>query len=568
MRERAAALSSGVSRIEATRSAEAFVRYVMQDETGHSVELDTFTRFYIRAFEVCRQLNWHVTFITPPGLGKSSLARVLLTRHIGMKPSLRTVITSADVGVATNSVTLCREIVMSQPFIDVFPNVKPDYERSKDARGWRMSQWFLRTSGQRNDPTMQAVAAVPKGEAIRVDMLLADDMITEATCEGEVHNRIANSFFKTWVEGRLSNGGWCVYQQNVRRKGDLAHRLIVHPKFTSIWIGLNESCDALFVHVYNPPPGWDSFLRTQDLIEFEPSPVDAIQSENAPERAYSMPLPVRKGWTPERLRMIDTASRLQLYHLNASDPTGLMLPHFLNRRSESTTVRELMELEGQEIGGLPSMTERDRLRYVTVMGIDLGPENREGSMALSVGAKDINGIRYPVEIDSGKWTLTALAERIDQTWRRGIRPSLILVENNSLQEVIIQALRDMEHGGRRFEWRHLVVSFTTGRNKWNPQHGLTSLDVLFEQGVYRWPNGESSRQDFAHADKWMKLETRMSQITKQAARASTPDDIMSFWFMDTAIRRFSPNTTTTGTSPLTGSSMAGYQSADSILDRY
>jgi hypothetical protein len=564
-----AALSSGVGINEARRNPEAFVRYVMQDETGKSVGLDTFTRFYVRTFELLRAQGRHASIITPPGLGKSSLARVLFTRAIGQQPSLRTVVTAADVGVATNSVTLCREIVTSQQYMDVFPNVKPDYERSKDARGWRMSQWFLRTPGQRSDPTMQAVAETPKGEAIRVDMLLADDMVTEATCEGAVHEKIVNAFFKTWIEGRLSNGGWCVYQQNVRRKGDLAHRLVQHPKFTSVWIGLTDDCERLFVKVWNPPPGWDHYLKTSDLTGFRVEEVGAGEGDYPPARMYSMPLPDRKGWTPERLRLIDTRSRLQLYHLNAGDPAGLMMPHFLTRRGEPKTVTQMMQLEGQEVGGLPVMTDRDRLRYVLAMGVDLGPESRDGAMSINIGAKDVNGVRYPVEVDSGRWTLGALVNRIDQSWRRGIRPSIILVENNGLQTVIVRAIQDMSANGYDFEWAHLVVGHHTGTQKWSTQIGLPALDVLFEQGVYKWSNVESTRSEFAHHQRWLALEMHLSQLTKQSARAATPDDVMAFWFMDTGLQRFSAAVAgRQNASLLTGSSLGGHTSADLTIERF
>lgn len=569
MRERRAAVQSGVSLLEAKRCPEAFVKYVMQDEAGKPVQLDTFTRFYIRVFELLRAHNRHASIITPPGLGKSSLARVLFVRAVGAQPNLRTVVTAADVGVATNSVTLCREIVTSQQFIDVYPSVRPDYERSKDARGWRMSQWFLRTPGQRSDPTMQAVAEVPKGEAIRVDMLLADDMVTEATCEGAVHEKIVNAFFKTWVEGRLSNGGWCCYQQNVRRKGDLAHRLIQHPKFTSVWIGLTDECDRLFVKVWNPPAAWGQFLQTHDLEGLTEETVGPGEGDYPPALMYTMPLPNRKGWTPERLLLIDLASRLQLYHLNAGDPAGLMMPHFLTRRGEPRTVSDLMELEGGEVGGLPVMTDRDRLRYVMTMGVDLGPESRDGAMSITVGAKDVHGVRYPVEVDSGRWTLGALISRIDQSWRRGIRPSLILVENNGLQSVIVRAMQDMTANGHAFEWAHLVVGHHTGAQKWSPQIGLPALDVLFEQGVYRWPNAESTRSALGHSQRWMNLEMHLSQLTKQSARASTPDDVMSFWFMDTGLSRFSASVPDrTSGSLLTGSSIAGHTLNDITVERF
>lgn len=569
MRERMAALASGVDLRDARTDPEAFVRYVMQDERGKPIELDTFTRFYIRVFEMLRAQGRHASIITPPGLGKSSLARVLFVRAVGQQPALRTVITAADVGVATNGVTLCREIVTSQQFIDVFPNVKPDYERSKDARGWRMSQWFLRTPGQRSDPTMQAVAEVPKGEAIRVDMLLADDMVTEATCEGQVHEKIVNAFFKTWVEGRLSNGGWCCYQQNVRRKGDLAHRLIQHPKFTSVWVGLSDDCERLFVKVWNPPPGWRLFLKTHDLPGWQEEEVGAGEGDYPPAFMYTMPLPNRPGWTPERLRLIDTRSRLQLYHLNAGDPQGLMIPHFLSRRGEPKTVTELLELQGGEVGGLPTMTDVDRLRYVLAMGVDLGPESRDGAMSITIGAKDVHGVRYPVEVDSGRWTLGALVNRIDQSWRRGIRPSIILVENNGLQRVIVRAIQDMKANGYDFEWAHLVHGHHTGTQKWSTQIGLPALDVLFEQGVYRWPNGESQRSSFAHHKRWLALEMHMTQLTKQAARKETPDDVMSFWFMDTGLQRFSAALPgRQAPSLLTGSSLSDSGLNDPTIARF
>ena len=51
---------------------------------------------------------------------------------------------------------------------------------------------------------MEAVSAIPTAEARRVDILLADDIMTRAIAESEaLPYPLCNAFFETWLEGGL-----------------------------------------------------------------------------------------------------------------------------------------------------------------------------------------------------------------------------------------------------------------------------------------------------------------------------------------------------------------------------
>jgi hypothetical protein len=465
-------------------------------------------------------------------LGKSSLARWLFLREIGRNPRLRTVVISADSTDASNSVSLCRQILLSPAYQQTFPEVKPDYERSMDARGWKMGEWFLRAAGQRKDPTMAAKACIPKGESMRVDLLLADDVMTRRTSEEPFRSQLTDSFFKTWIDGRLSNGGWCIYLQNVWNDQDLGHRLREHPGFCSLWIGINDSLDGLFVKVWHPPEGLRIAEQPQDFGLAPDAPDD---TPPACQLRFTAKLPAhRVGLTPEALHQREPSSLVQLYQLRATKPSDLMLPSWDRRVSLPLTAPELLGVK-EDRRGLPVMTYSDRMRFSLAAGLDLSSTKRKGS-ALWVLAKDAKGVIFPAEVHVGAWTVAEIVALFRDLEQRGIMPTIIYVENNGIQDLIVKALSSFADKGEGDEWAKRVEPFVTGRNKSDPQVGLPALEADISQGVIHWPSLEATR-DTLHARDWSAFDRVALTLPRHLLPQMTPDTIMGFWFARRALDR-------------------------------
>lgn len=536
---KANSLSVEVGAGQARESAIDYLQYLMTDDIGKPIVVDDFTRIFTSVWEDCLSQRRHLSLTAPPGLGKSSLARMLMLYSIGKLNHLRTCVISADKSDASNAVNLCRSIVLSPGYKNVFPGVEPDIERSMDAKGWKMGEWSLKTKlGQRKDPTMRAWAAQPKGEAIRVDMLLADDVVTQKTFEGAVHERIVKAFHSTWIEGRLANGGWCCYLQNVRGHHDLLHRLKTSPKFTSVWIGVTEDATEFFIKVWNPPK---RMAIMEDPEAFGITKVDP-EIENDPASFMgTFAFPPRPEWTKERMDSIERNAYLTMYRLKGLDPTGLLIPSWHKRTTIDTTAAGLIGV--QEVDGLPLLGDLDRHRLIISAGFDIAGQHRRG-MAFWILAKDRNGDVYPLEFWQIKGGLEEVISRIESAWQRGLRFTVLQVESNGVQTTILDAIRSLARR-QSFEWQGRIVPFHTGSNKYDIQLGLPALDVEFQTGTIKWPGrmaqlgqrvGDTTTQH-AVGEAWTLFETGIAHLTRDASRNTTPDGLMAFWFAHDGLRR-------------------------------
>lgn len=530
----AASLETGVTPELARDDKLAFLRYVIVDENNQPLVPDDFTRLYMDSWEHCYMVKRHLSFVSPPACGKTVLSLAMTIRAIGQNPKLRTVLVSADVGDSENGCTLCRQIVLTDHYRQVFPNLEPDLNRSMDGRGWKKGEWFARAVGQRKDPTMAARAAVPKRESMRLDIGNFDDVVTEKTArEASTHATIVNAFHKTWVEGRARPRGWVIYNQNIRTKGDLAHQLRESQKFCSIWVGV-EGYEQLFVEVWNPPSGLPLLTDPDRYNAVEVEPLDR---EPKAARRFLMPLPQRANWTPDDLREMDHAAFIQLYRLEAISPEDLVLKAFGCEASRKpVTVAKLLEIEEDPGTGLPVMDSYARFKYAIVLGVDLSSAKRAGT-ALWWLAIDAKGNVYTLEHDRGAWSTDELAERIQQAWERGVQPRFIYVENVGMQDQILTSLRTAEKKGKRYPWKGALEGYGTGSNKFDATLGVPGLDTDLKTGTLLWAGAESSR-GLPHSKHWRTAESNAGVMTMQVLKKKPPDEWMALWFAREASRKF------------------------------
>jgi hypothetical protein len=537
------------AKAEAAKAArQSFAEFCMRvgrDESDRPLNMDSADlQVIVSVLEECYAQRRHVSIITPPGRGKSTLASLFFLWRIGHDQTLRTVVISGDESGAADRVALCRKTLLLPDYRDIFPSVRPDYERSRvrgarrmgrtirDDQGWRRDGWFLRAAGQRKDPTMAAIAAVPDREDIRVDMLLADDIITEEIAQSAAkRQRVTNAFWNTWIEGRLANGGWCCYLQNIRSKQDLAHALRGDRRFASVWIGLNDDDRSMFVRIWNPPPRLSLLERPADFSATL-LPASAAPIIGAPHAELTIPPPNHPEWTPDKLALKNPVAKKKLYRLQASEAGDLMFPAWKDRAQQPCRAHELLGLTLRN--GLPYAESEALARLTFIGGLDLASLKRRGTV-LWIVAQDAARKIYPVELHVGKYSDLELVDLLEAIWRRGIRFKSVKVENNALQDRVSKTLEG-EAQRRGLDWWGRLEAFHTGANKMHPEFGLPGINTMLHNKQIVWPAAEAT-SDSPRAGDWQTFEAAMADLPAALDRSATPDEIMAFWFaIENALR--------------------------------
>jgi hypothetical protein len=538
-------------------SVEALMEAAAVDERGVPLKHDTYSRVLCRTMEHCWAARQHASHMAPPGFGKSTVGRWFALSRLGKDPSTRVVVLSGEAGVAEDSVTLCREIVVSKQFRAVFPSLRPDYSRSSyreasgsTRRGWRQDKWFLETDGHAADPAMAAVATRGLAESKRVDFLLADDIITQVIAESpKRREQQSRTLREKWLNGRLKLGGWMCAFQNCWHEADLAHELLRDDRVCSIWVGVTEDLGGLFLRLRHAPASLiEELTREADELGLEIIAQPALlplESSLRWDFEARMPLPVGKpGYSPEQIAGLarnDPATFAKSMRLLALSDKDRMFPSWSSRTpAPARTVSESLGLPAPLPGGprllLPPHV-RSQMRIS--LGIDLSASTRAG-VAITAMAMVNSRVLMPLAHVRGPWNVQEIINEIDAlATAAGLRPDAIVIENNATQEQILGALRLISKRDGLW-WTGLLVPFTTGRNKVDPAIGLPSINVLLSTGSLVWPMGESSGSDVA-ASHWRQLEGEMANCGRFLDRGTTPDGVMSLWFaarwlLDTAQR--------------------------------
>lgn len=507
-----------------------FVAEVGRDETGKPMQLDTYGKLTVAALSASLKAGRHFAQVSPPGLGKSTIARLFMLWRIGREPTLRTVATSGTLDGSETNVSLCRQILVTREFQSLFPEARPDYDRSmtttknamgKDTRGWRSDSWFLRAAGQRKDPTMASVACIPQREDMRVDLLLADDIVTEQIAGSAAkHKAVANAFWSTWIEGRLSNGGRCVYLQNLRRQGDLAFTVRNDRRFVSMWVGVTLDCSAMFVRLYNAPPEVEAAVVAAGG--------DEIERVGPGEWHFALP-PSRPKFNAEEFAAMNPRSRRQLYHLEPGAPEDAVNPQFERYRREG---RLALGTPGASLGLVPAAPglflppdlSWDRLDLEVIGGLDWSSGKRRGKALTFVARHRTTRQAAPVFHERVKGSVSDLVDLLNRLWGCGLKWRMIVAEDNCLQEQLNEVLREKAQPA----WRYTVKDFSTLPGaKLDVLNGLPMLGTTLETGALLWYADAST-----FSPDWALLDTELTDTTHEqvSSPGRTPDGLMSLWF--------------------------------------
>jgi hypothetical protein len=164
------------------------------------------------------------------------------------------------------------------------------------------------------------------------------------------------------------------------------------------------------------------------------------------------------------------------------------------------------------------------------VGVDLSSASRPGNVIFVAALDPITQRRYPLEILMGNWTSPETAQRIaDVNARHAVR--YIIVENNAYQQSLVDWIR---HAIVDHSFWYKVETFTTGRNKANPQYGLPSLEVEFKNKAWVVPVDEFAGHDPSCRCGWCVWSREVVDYPVGA----TADTVMAMWFCREAMARW------------------------------
>jgi hypothetical protein len=520
----------------------SFLDAYLLNEKGEKVEIDNMTRIQAALLDWGFANKVHVSLIIAPGIGKSTIARQKMVWELAKQNDLRTVIVQGTVNDASQSVSLCRSLISYLPLMSDFgvkvvnddvPVTKTAKQRAKaDKRGFSRNEWYLHHSGQAKDPQMQACPLELSGESRRVDIALFDDIVGEKTAfSAELTKRAERAFWNTWIDGRLSNGGWAIYLQNLRNATDLAHKLREDPRFISVWIGVEDDLETMFMDIYNPYDRCPLVERPKDFqAEYQ-----CEENEGTIKKIrYHIPKPVRlisnqgrivNKWSKEEIAKINPSALRRLYMLKASAAEDLMFPHFAQRQFMGATPNSLKGCA--MVGDVPVFDPLERNRYTIVGGLDWSASKRAGK-ALTFIVRDLATNRYaPIWHKRIKGTIIDLVSELNRLWASGFHWDMLMNEKNNVQEelgVAIKALAGRDADGEVLDWANRITNFQTTADKWSIENGLPQMNVAMYEGRLMW---FESMKDISF--EWYGFENEMMEMRLDTNKM-TPDSIMSLWF--------------------------------------
>ena len=157
-------------------------------------------------------------------------------------------------------------------------------------------------------------------------------------------------------------------------------------------------------------------------------------------------------------------------------------------------------------------------------GVDISSKTRPGTVIFTIAVSP-EFIKTPVDIRVLN-NPVKLADVLIDVYEKH-KPDIIMVENNAVQDVILDMLKLST--SRRLP----LKPFTTGKQKFNPEIGLPSLDVEFENGQWFIAIESKPEPTMSSQNPWV----RFLREFENAPYYESTDIIMAAWFAREAAKK-------------------------------
>jgi hypothetical protein len=192
-------------------------------------------------------------------------------------------------------------------------------------------------------------------------------------------------------------------------------------------------------------------------------------------------------------------------------------------------------------------------RWRRVGGVDLSSDQRPGNVICMIAVEPETGVRCLIDVEDGAWTSPQTAAKIKEKCDAH-KPDAVGVENNAYQQAIL------DWSAEKFGRADLPLrAFTTGRNKADPQFGVASLEVEFENGAWIFPmpaHGADCRCA------WCKLDRQLSDYPN----CGEIDHLMALWMAREQARLLGMSAKVQGTGDMTAREEARWRRTAFALD--
>jgi len=428
--------------------------------------------FHLEWLRAIREFS-EVLIIGPKGHGKTSLAAIATPCfYIGRNPNVRVKIGScSDEKAKDISFAIGETILNNERYKKVFPNVKPSRTRR-----WGKQKIYVECSRPLlRDATVEAMGMNTSMAGGRADILIEDDPVDNrnAATPGE-RRRVKNTYYDIHLNMLAPSNFKHIYIGTIYHEDDLTSELLQKGTYKTLVYAIDE----------NFTPLWPQVWPRERLIQ---------RFKLIGERAFN-----------KAFRNMPASD--EEYFFSAQLLDQCRLSSFTLETIRETTKRNLREG-----------------RWRTFTGVDLAPGTGKGYSVIFTAAIDEDGIRWPVDIRRARCNSPETARMIIDVFHE-LKPEVIMVESNMYQQALLDWCGELVK-------LPLQANFTTASQKHDPRVGVASLQVEFENRLWRLP-------EFKHQTGCNCAWCAWLHELLAYPHSKYDDTVLAQWHCREAIRRF------------------------------
>lgn len=420
---------------------------------------------------------------------------------LGRNPNLRIAIISKTEKQALKIVRMVADYISGRvgpELHHVFPNLRPGNK-------WTDTQLFVERDPGIREPSLQAIGYGGAIMGSRIDVVILDDVLDSKNTQTQAQRDSVWQWYLKDVDNRVTADGKVWGIGNAWNPKDLYHTFEAHGWPTYRFpVSIDQQLIDRYPHLKGQlgEPMWPQRWSKERIHKKRHGPPPLPPIEFA--RAYMC---VARDDADARFKHEWIAKCLE-----AGD--GLMHYHDIDHYGDA---RFPVGHEGDD-------TAIEDLVAV-YHGVDLSTGREEGDLTVvfTIGVyKGRDKRREVLNVESGRWQIVEIAERIIAIWKR--YGGVFLVENNAAQDYVVQILGNTNVP---------VFPYTTGKSKADPTHGVEVLAGEMANG--RWVIPSKQGQPMSpEVEAWIAEMIDYSPNPK----VHTGDRLMASWFARTLAYRY------------------------------
>lgn len=369
-----------------------------------------------------------------------SVARPLF--ELGRNPNLRIAIVQSTGQNARDIIqTIAAHIESNTRLHEVFPNLR------RGGMWTQNSLTVVREYGVK-DPSIQARGAFAKILGARIDLLLADDLLSPDYTRTLYMRQRIREWFLSELMTRLTADARAMWMANAWHPDDLSHELMRTPGWAGMFMPVR---DPVTKESY-----WPEVWTQERIAEWE-----------------AMRTPSEAARVLDCIARSDDASRFreEWFKRALNRGTGVY--------GEQFTMLPELELVPRDDNGVPLVTGR------VFSGVDLAFSDKKRSdwnVIFTIMVTD-DGKVYLLNIERGRWPTAETVDRIVSTHQR--YGATIFVESVSAQKAVIDWCNDIHAEVPVYPFG--VRGQGETHNKWHAVYGVESVAVGLKNDLWVIP---------------------------------------------------------------------------------